>query len=83
MAYPKGLEPSTLRVGVSRSIQLSYGYISQTVYIIGGVLANEKRGEVNAIWCARKFVKIDEKSVDKQIGKLYHIKAARSAAREP
>ena len=26
MAYPKGLEPSTLRVGVSRSIQLSYGY---------------------------------------------------------
>ena len=31
MAYPKGFEPSALRVGVSRSIQLSYGYTSRPI----------------------------------------------------
>ncbi len=34
MAYPKGVEPSTLRVGVSRSIQLSYGYTVIKIYLV-------------------------------------------------
>ncbi len=40
MVYPTGVEPATLGVGVLRSIQLSYGYVS---IIIADFFEKEKR----------------------------------------